>query len=232
MSLSIAISRVIPILFPVPRERSGAADLTMSAVKPIVEKLALLATTADREVSRMLSAEIRSMHGSSALPSAHNGPSPSKRGSSSAHISSEALFVPSDDTIAALTTEMENLIIDKQLQSHPLLRGYWDAAVARRRQESDAYDHQDEPEPGTRPTLILPSPPQSLSPIELPKEFSPSLLERAQSTRRTLERLPSTRELPSPLPSPPREVGMPQPLPQLVGLNAGLGYVRGRSASY
>ena len=69
------------------------------------------------------------MHGPSALPSAYNADLPTKRGSS-AHLPLEVPFVPSDSMIAVLTAEMENLIIDKHLQSHPLLHGYWDAAVA------------------------------------------------------------------------------------------------------
>ena len=147
MSISIAIATIIPVLFPTPTESSLEGDLTMSMVMPLIEKLSLLTDTINREggsgnkpqaygqfndcmlVSWMLSAELHSMHGPSALPSAYNANSPTKRGSS-AHLPLEVPFIPSDSTIVALTAEMENLIIDKQLQPHPLLCGYWDAAVA------------------------------------------------------------------------------------------------------
>ena len=49
MSLSIAMSRIMPIFLPSSRELARASDLTMSAVKPIVDKLAFLATMADHE---------------------------------------------------------------------------------------------------------------------------------------------------------------------------------------
>ncbi|KAF8589470.1 hypothetical protein K439DRAFT_1612698 [Ramaria rubella] len=199
MSLSIAISRVIPILLPESSKSSRAVDHTMSAVKPIIEKLAFLATTADHEVSRMLFAEIRSAHGSSALRS-------------------EPAFVYSDKTIAALTAEMEDLIIDKQLQSHPLLRGYWDAAIARRHQETDLRPEHSQ-------TLTLPSPPQSLSPVEPSKESSPVGLERVAHN---IKPASNFIELPSPRPSPPRELGANQP----AGVATSTKYVRGRSHSY
>jgi hypothetical protein len=149
------------------------------------------------------------MHGASALHSSLNAAS-----SSLESFSSENRFVPSDATIAALTAEMENLIIDKQLQSHPILRGYWDAAIARRRQESDQHVQ------GTLPQR-LPSPPQSLSPVDHPKEFASYDGEQGQSMNEKLRSIPSTRELPSPRPSPPRDV---------VGPSSG--YIRGRSLSY
>lgn len=161
-------------------------------------------------VSRMLSAEIRSMHGASALPPSLNMASSSFDGFST----SEDHFVPSDTTIAALTAEMENLIIDKQLQSHPILRGYWDAAVARRHQESDSHTQ------GASQQSRLPSPPQSLSPVEHPKEFSSYEREGGQSVNEKLRSKP-TKELPSPRPSPPRDT-----------LGTSSGYIRGRSLSY
>lgn len=49
MSLSIAITRVMPVLLPATRESVHALDVAMSAVKPIVDKLAFLATMADHE---------------------------------------------------------------------------------------------------------------------------------------------------------------------------------------
>jgi len=208
MSVSIAISRVIPVLLPATRESVHTSDVAMSAVKPIVDKLAFLATMADREVSRMLSAEIRSMHGASALPSSLNATSSSH----DSFATSESPFVPSNNTIAALTSEMENLIIDKQLQSHPILRGYWDAAIARQRHEHDERLSNSR----------LPSPPKSLSPVEPPKEFSFDR-EPSQFVTEKLRSIPYTRELPSPRPSPPRQVITEQ---------SNSGYIRGRSLSY
>jgi hypothetical protein len=49
MSLSIAMSRVMPVLFPASSDSLHAAELAMDAVKPIIDQLAFLATVADRE---------------------------------------------------------------------------------------------------------------------------------------------------------------------------------------
>ena len=146
------------------------------------------------------------MHGASALPSSLHATLSSPDG----FTTSETPFVASNSTIAALTSEMENLIIDKQLQSHPILREYWDAAIARHRQEHGQGLSQSR----------LPSPPKSLSPVEPPKEFG---REQGQSVIEKLRSIPSTRELPSPRPSPPREA--------VTGLSNS-GYIRGRSLSY
>jgi hypothetical protein len=153
------------------------------------------------------------MHGASALPSSFDAASSSYDGSAN----SEPPFVPSDSTVAALTAEMENLIIDKQLQSHPILRGYWDAAIARRHQEPD--HHGQEGSPRSR----LPSPPKSLSPVEPPKEFSSFDREQREPAMEEMRSIPSARELPSPRPSPPREFTWSSP---------SSGYIRGRSLSY
>ena len=147
----------------------------------------------------MLAAEIRAMHGSTALPASMGVLiEPSK----------EPNFIPSESTIAALTSEMENLLIDKRLQSHPVLRGYWEAAIQRRREDLKGQDLSN---------LTLPSPPKSLSP---PHETTND----SESAENALDRLPSTRELPSPRPSPPRQLAAPMP-------SSSPGYVRGRSMS-
>lgn len=39
----------MPVLLPASRESAHASDLAVSAVKPIIDKLAFLATVADRE---------------------------------------------------------------------------------------------------------------------------------------------------------------------------------------
>lgn len=137
MSLSIAIARVVPMLFPGSAQTSAE---TLAMAKPLVDKLALLAMTADQEgmyqeflrligvynaiVSRLLSVELRSMHGSSAVSPCTTDP----------FALPSTPFIPSEETIQALTAEMENLIIDKELQTNPALRNQW-LAVMRRLQE-------------------------------------------------------------------------------------------------
>lgn len=202
VSLSIAISRVLPVLLPSSFHISAS---TMQVLKPMVDKLALLAATADKEVSRMLAAEIQAMHGSSALPSSVGKPIESS--GANQHVTTP--FVPSDKTITALTAEMENLLIDRQLQLHPVLRGYWEAAIQRR------WQHREQ----NSVSSMLPSPPKSLSPSE-----SLSLKTKWESTKNTLEHLPNVKELPSPRPSPPRQLDVQD------GSNSS-GNARGRSLS-
>ena len=146
----------------------------------------------------MLATEIRAMHGSSALPASMDL-------LESSLAAGENAFIPSEETIASLTAEMENLMIDQQLQRHPILKGYWEAALQKRRDDLKAHGFS---------TLILPSPPKSLSP---PRDTSGSI-------EATLSRIPNTRELPSPRPSPPRQLAS-QPS------SSSPGYVRGRSMS-
>lgn len=148
------------------------------------------------------------MHGASALPSSLNATSPAHNG----FATSKLPFVPSDSTIAALTAEMENLIIDSQLQSHPILRGYWDEAIARQGQEFGHHDQR------VLSHDRLPSPLHTLPPVEHPKEF-PSC-DREHLNEKLLS-IPPTSELPSPRPSPPRE-----------SVGPSSGYIRGRSISY
>ncbi|KIJ51415.1 hypothetical protein M422DRAFT_244587 [Sphaerobolus stellatus SS14] len=195
MSLSIAISRVLPVLLPSSRISPAMQDETMQVLKPLVDKLVFLAFNADREVSRMLAAEIRAMHGSSALPTSMDV----------FGVTNEPAFVPSDETITTLSAEMENLIIDKQLQNHPVLKGYWEAALQKRREDIKEHDLSNAP---------LPSPPRSLSPSR----------DTSGTIEATLNRLPSTRELPSPRPSPPRQLAGQQS-------SSSPGYIRGRSMS-
>lgn len=42
---------------------------------------------------------------------------------------------PDERVITALTDEMENMIIDKNIKEHPMLRTVWDNAIRRRRNE-------------------------------------------------------------------------------------------------
>ncbi|GJJ08403.1 hypothetical protein Clacol_002619 [Clathrus columnatus] len=120
MSISIAIARVVPILFPSPTQTSSEL---LEMAKPLIDKLASLAMTTDQEVLRMLSMEFRSMHGSSAVPPF----SPDSFALSP--------FTPSEEIVQALTNEMENLIIDKQLQTKPALRSQWEGVMERLRQQ-------------------------------------------------------------------------------------------------
>jgi hypothetical protein len=62
MSLSIAISRVIPVLLPATRESARVSDLSINAVKPMIDKLAVLATVADREGERSRALPMRIPH--------------------------------------------------------------------------------------------------------------------------------------------------------------------------
>jgi hypothetical protein len=49
MSLSIAMARIIPVLLPISSEASRAAELTMKALKPLIDSLTQVAVTTDRE---------------------------------------------------------------------------------------------------------------------------------------------------------------------------------------
>lgn len=92
-------------------------------------------------VSRLLSLELHSMHGSSAV--------------SNFVTDSFALpptpFIPSEETIQALTSEMEKLIIDKEIRTNPTLRGQWQAVIDRLRRR-DAKPISSSADEGTPPS--------------------------------------------------------------------------------
>jgi len=115
MFFSVAISRVFPVLFPEP---SGIDPMDQRTYKPFLDRLAILAQTADREVSKMLHTELHAMQGSK----------------STATFSNITPCQPSDADIDELSREMENMIVEHQLRLESPIRPVWDAAVQRGRE--------------------------------------------------------------------------------------------------
>jgi len=123
MFFSIALSRVFPVLFSEP---SGIDPMDERTYKPFLDRLAMLAQTADREVSRMIHTELHAMQGSK----------------STSTFSNITPCQPSDVDIDELSREMENMIVEHQLRLETSIRPVWDAAVQRGREALVAMQQQ------------------------------------------------------------------------------------------
>lgn len=83
-----------------------------------------------------------------------------------AHAAS-AEFTPaalSPSILARLRDGLENLIVDRSLRSHSLLRARWDAALARHREDDEAERDEVDVGEGVEGREQLPSPPSSEQP--------------------------------------------------------------------
>jgi hypothetical protein len=104
LTTSAALTRVVPVFFP---EVPSDPVTLMQIFGPFIEKLTSLSELADQEVARMITSELRSMHGLSYNSHDRN-----------------LQFI--DDTVMGyLTQEMENLVIDSQIKVNPKLNSVW-----------------------------------------------------------------------------------------------------------
>jgi len=126
LSVSIAISRIVPALYPLPPDSS---KLRADVMGPMAARLSELAHGVQNESSRMMVSELRVLHVASGT------------------VGRDEEFTPhslNDGILARLRTGLEELIVDRSLRSHPPVRTVWDAAVKRAKtQENDDADEVD-----------------------------------------------------------------------------------------
>ncbi|KAG2137300.1 DnaJ-domain-containing protein [Suillus cothurnatus] len=107
--LSVALSRVAPVLFP--SLMRGDPIMDQQIVRAMAERLGALAKTTEREFSIMLDTELVAIH---EIPV----------------ITSELNTLPSSDIMHALTMEMEDVIVENKLKSEVgPVKTAWDLAV-------------------------------------------------------------------------------------------------------
>ncbi|TDL23093.1 hypothetical protein BD410DRAFT_859597 [Rickenella mellea] len=113
--LSVALSRVVPVLFPQP------GKLTDAQFAPLVHRLHAIAQATDKELSRMIHIDLHAVHAES----------PSIPGSARYYDVPLPACSPSPEVRELLKREMEDLIVANQLREEGPLRSRWEAAVAR-----------------------------------------------------------------------------------------------------
>ncbi|OAX42810.1 DnaJ-domain-containing protein [Rhizopogon vinicolor AM-OR11-026] len=118
--LSIALSRVAPVIFPSLMRGDPAVDQRI--VLAMGERLGSLAKTTERELSIMLDMEMHAIH-----------ETPMVASQTSALRSSEIL---NSDTMRVLAKEMEDVIVEDMLKSKVgPVKTAWDAAIGRERRK-------------------------------------------------------------------------------------------------
>ncbi|TFK50861.1 DnaJ-domain-containing protein [Heliocybe sulcata] len=211
--LSVALSRVAPVLFPQsPDEMAFQDDRVWSAV---VERMRNTAMTLDREVVGLIDKEFRT------LQSLRSPGTPVNGGSPSAELSDQH----AQEVIELLTKEMENMIIESRLRKEVAagpLRTVWENALRRRlSQTAVQVESHSCPSPAPLPAVAntrTPSPPptQAHSPSPAPMEVSsrtPTPVPPAQTL------LPNELRASESLPSPPGSVS---PVEKLIKLERDL----------
>ncbi|OBZ69892.1 Chaperone protein DnaJ [Grifola frondosa] len=119
---SVGLSRVAPVLFP-------SEDLDMKQLQAEIDRIALLAKTINLEVSSQIQTELHSVHG----PQTNTAPTDANA------LYTPPLPKPTDEVMALLTSEMEKMVIETQLQRDGgPLKSAIDVAVRRRRAELHA----------------------------------------------------------------------------------------------
>jgi len=114
LALSVALSRVVPVLHP--------GDPTSAELAPLADQVAAMAMATADATAQVMSVELSVLSGD--------------------HLREE------------LADEMEELVIERSLRSHPFVRAAWDSALAHRRKRAELPTP-----PGSTPRL--PSPPES-----------------------------------------------------------------------
>jgi len=139
ISTSIAITRVGPVIFPGLATSKAGKD-NMEWIRPVTERLVVLAQMAEKEVSRMLAVELRAMHGvppeeraDALIEAAPEKPLPSTRQSTFNITHQPREWDP--EVMGRLTREMENMIVDKELRGHPMLGTIWEGVVKNKYEE-------------------------------------------------------------------------------------------------
>lgn len=137
--LSIALSRVAPVLFPSVMRSDAIVD--QQIMKAVAERLGTLTKSTERELSIMQNATLHAI-----LDSAD-----------SEGISTEASELPNkldDDVMRLLTDVMEDVLIESRLKSEAgPMRSAWDRAVERKKQQMKLERHASSvvPSPGDVP---------------------------------------------------------------------------------
>jgi hypothetical protein len=123
MFMSIAISRVAPMLMPIVRESMGLevhdeSEMTQEGFgSRLVDRIGTLVRAADREVYLMLHTELHSVQPQEKSQTKFASPKP--------------LSKPAEVVMDTLTHEMQNMIIENTLRKEAPLRSTWEAAIAR-----------------------------------------------------------------------------------------------------
>ena len=139
ISTSVAITRVGPVIFPgLATSKAGKDNLEW--IRPVTERLVVLAQMAEKEVSRMLAIELRAMHGVPAKdrPDALIEATPAARPPPTQHSAFNIAHQPrkwDPEIMGRLTREMENMIVDKELRGHPMLGTIWEGVVQNKHEE-------------------------------------------------------------------------------------------------
>ncbi|KAG8964188.1 hypothetical protein FRC03_002132 [Tulasnella sp. 419] len=111
ISITIAIAKVVPVLFPDDGRHSGImSERERNDWSIVVNRLGAAVGMVDHEVSRMIRNEVLSMQ--------------RLDGSATEEFLDE-------EGLKSLTNEMENIQIETRLRSEPILRALWNSAVAR-----------------------------------------------------------------------------------------------------
>ncbi|CCM05212.1 uncharacterized protein FIBRA_07422 [Fibroporia radiculosa] len=121
-SLSIALSRVAPVLYP-PQDDS--TDLRR--LHGVLEQIRMLAGLLNRDVHTQIQAELHAVHG----PKTCTQPT----GATLAHL--PPCENPADEVIDLLTEEMEHMVIERHLLDGGPLKNALDAAVEQGRRAAD-----------------------------------------------------------------------------------------------
>lgn len=139
ISTFIAITRVGPVLFPgLATSKEGKDNLEW--IRPVTERLVVLAQIAEKEVSRMLAIELRAMHGVAVeeRPDALIEATPAERPPPTQQSTFNIAHQPrkwDPEIMGRLTREMENMIVDKELRGHPMLGTIWEGVVQNKYEE-------------------------------------------------------------------------------------------------
>ncbi|KDQ20185.1 hypothetical protein BOTBODRAFT_170188 [Botryobasidium botryosum FD-172 SS1] len=126
-SISIAMYRIAPVLFPTPPVQALFSQLTaeevVQAFAPRIDQLQNLSNYAAAESCRMLQMELTALRGTRPAPPqlVHQITTPRVQD-----------FPVSDDLLTQLFREMRKLELDAQIRSHPMLRSILQNVVQRR----------------------------------------------------------------------------------------------------
>ncbi|KAG1739109.1 DnaJ-domain-containing protein [Suillus paluster] len=119
--LSVALSRVAPVLFPSLMRGDPAVD--QQIVRALAERLGALAKTTERELSIMLDMELRAIHETPMVTSQTSMPPRPRE-------------VLKSDIMRALTMEMEDVVVENKLKTEVgPVKTAWDAAVDKERRK-------------------------------------------------------------------------------------------------
>ena len=244
ISISIAITRVGPVIFPgLATSKAGKDNLEW--IRPVTERLVVLAQMAEKEVSRMLAVELRAMHGvpPEERPDALIEATPADRPPTTQHSTFNIAHQPrkwDPEIMGRLTREMENMIVDKELRGHPMLGTIWEGVVKNKYEELRlrrlrTQSQLQPPSPSPPPLEILPylqarsransEPPQSLPPSFLSPPTSVSTLPPRTEDAYTIGPGGQSR---GGSPAPVLEAS-PEPVPIKRSQSQTPGYVRARS---